>query len=217
MHCFTLSLLLFAQIKSNKDKETKVFYSITGQGADTPPVGVFVIDRETGKLSVTKPLDREDISRYVTAAQYQLRMQATDLKGQGLRTTATAVIKVQGKDESEAPSSSLSTQVLNTLTGRPATALAVHLSRLEGPSLQWKELTQSSTNAAGRCPSLLAPEQVRAGTYRLRFDTGAYWRQQGYASGYPYVEVVFTVTEETQKLHFPLLISPFSYTTYQGS
>uniref|UniRef100_A0A8D0FM43 Cadherin-1 n=1 Tax=Strix occidentalis caurina TaxID=311401 RepID=A0A8D0FM43_STROC len=52
------------QIKSNKDKETKVFYSITGQGADSPPVGVFTIERETGWLEVTKPLDREEIDKY---------------------------------------------------------------------------------------------------------------------------------------------------------
>ncbi|NWI94292.1 CADH1 protein, partial [Pitta sordida] len=53
------------QIKSNKDKETKVFYSITGQGADTIPVGVFIIERETGWLEVTKPLDREEKDKYV--------------------------------------------------------------------------------------------------------------------------------------------------------
>nr|2O72_A Chain A, Epithelial-cadherin [Homo sapiens]8H62_B Chain B, Cadherin-1 [Homo sapiens] len=52
------------QIKSNKDKEGKVFYSITGQGADTPPVGVFIIERETGWLKVTEPLDRERIATY---------------------------------------------------------------------------------------------------------------------------------------------------------
>uniref|UniRef100_A0A2K6R778 Cadherin-1 n=1 Tax=Rhinopithecus roxellana TaxID=61622 RepID=A0A2K6R778_RHIRO len=52
------------QIKSNKDKEGKVFYSITGQGADTPPVGVFIIERETGWLKVTEPLDRENIATY---------------------------------------------------------------------------------------------------------------------------------------------------------
>ncbi|XP_062966906.1 cadherin-1 isoform X2 [Cynocephalus volans] len=53
------------QIKSNRDKETKVFYSITGQGADTPPVGVFIIERETGWLKVTEPLDREQIAKYI--------------------------------------------------------------------------------------------------------------------------------------------------------
>lgn len=55
------------QIKSNKDKETKVFYSITGQGADSPPVGVFTIERETGWLEVTQPLDREEIEKYVVS------------------------------------------------------------------------------------------------------------------------------------------------------
>lgn len=53
------------QIKSNRDKETKVFYSITGPGADKPPVGVFIIERETGWLQVTQPLDREAIDKYL--------------------------------------------------------------------------------------------------------------------------------------------------------
>lgn len=41
----------------------------------------------------------------------------------------------------------------------------------------------------GRYPPFLAPAQVKAGTYKLHFDTGTYWQQQGYASFYPYVEV----------------------------
>ncbi|ELK14541.1 Cadherin-1 [Pteropus alecto] len=53
------------QIKSNREKETQVFYSITGQGADAPPVGVFIIERETGWLKVTEPLDREAIAQYI--------------------------------------------------------------------------------------------------------------------------------------------------------
>ncbi|XP_066494038.1 cadherin-1 [Tiliqua scincoides] len=53
------------QIKSNKDRETKVFYSITGQGADSAPEGVFIIERESGWLEVTQPLDREAIGRYI--------------------------------------------------------------------------------------------------------------------------------------------------------
>uniref|UniRef100_A0A8C3HJP5 hydroxyisourate hydrolase n=1 Tax=Chrysemys picta bellii TaxID=8478 RepID=A0A8C3HJP5_CHRPI len=113
--------------------------------------------------------------------------------------------------------SSLTIHVLNTLTGQPATGLATHLSQLQGPGLQWMELMKSSTNVDGHCPLFLAPGQVKAGTYKLHFDTGAYWQQLGYTSFYPYVEVVFTVTEQTRKLHIPLLISPFSYTTYKGS
>ncbi|KAM6430782.1 cadherin-1-like isoform 1-T1 [Liasis olivaceus] len=53
-----------ARIKSSKEKETTVFYSITGQGADSPPVGTFTIERETGWLKVTRPLDRENIPSY---------------------------------------------------------------------------------------------------------------------------------------------------------
>ena len=60
-------LLFCVQIKSNMDKETKVFYSITGQGADKPPVGVFIIERETGWLKVTQPLDREAIAKYIVS------------------------------------------------------------------------------------------------------------------------------------------------------
>ncbi|XP_042294402.1 B-cadherin-like isoform X2 [Sceloporus undulatus] len=52
------------QIKSNRDKDTKIFYSITGQGADTPPEGVFIIEKETGWMKVTQPLDREYIDKY---------------------------------------------------------------------------------------------------------------------------------------------------------
>lgn len=61
------SLLFSVQIKSNRDKETTVFYSITGPGADKPPVGVFIIERETGWLKVTQPLDREAIDKYLVS------------------------------------------------------------------------------------------------------------------------------------------------------
>ncbi|XP_074957236.1 B-cadherin [Phalacrocorax aristotelis] len=52
------------QIKSNRDRDTKIFYSITGQGADAPPEGVFTIEKESGWMKVTQPLDREDIDKY---------------------------------------------------------------------------------------------------------------------------------------------------------
>ncbi|XP_019360909.1 PREDICTED: cadherin-3 [Gavialis gangeticus] len=52
------------QIRSNRDKETKIFYSITGMGADKPPEGIFIIEKETGLMKVTQPLDRENIDKY---------------------------------------------------------------------------------------------------------------------------------------------------------
>uniref|UniRef100_A0A3B1IJG7 Cadherin domain-containing protein n=1 Tax=Astyanax mexicanus TaxID=7994 RepID=A0A3B1IJG7_ASTMX len=56
------------QIKSSHAKETKMIFSITGEGADKPPVGLFTINKTTGWLSVTKPLDRETKDKYVLQA-----------------------------------------------------------------------------------------------------------------------------------------------------
>ncbi|XP_007938594.1 cadherin-3 [Orycteropus afer afer] len=52
------------QLKSNNDRGTKIFYSITGPGADSPPEGVFTIEKENGWLLLSKPLDREKIAKY---------------------------------------------------------------------------------------------------------------------------------------------------------
>lgn len=52
------------QLKSNKDRGTKIFYSITGPGADSPPEGVFTIEKETGWLLLNMPLDREKNVKY---------------------------------------------------------------------------------------------------------------------------------------------------------
>ncbi|XP_035273184.1 cadherin-1-like isoform X4 [Anguilla anguilla] len=59
---------LMVQIRSSRDKEVKVQYSITGPGADQPPVGLFTINRDTGWLSVTQPLDREKEDKYKLVA-----------------------------------------------------------------------------------------------------------------------------------------------------
>uniref|UniRef100_A0A8C5TTH8 Cadherin-1 n=1 Tax=Malurus cyaneus samueli TaxID=2593467 RepID=A0A8C5TTH8_9PASS len=81
------------QIKSNKDKETKVFYSITGQGADTIPVGVFIIERETGWLKVTKPLDREEKDKYV------LYSHAVSANGQPVEDPMEIIITVTDQND----------------------------------------------------------------------------------------------------------------------
>ncbi len=56
------------------------------------------------------------------------------------------------------------------------------------------------------------------GTYRLRFDVGAYFATQpgGDEAFYPYIDIVFQI-RDVEHYHVPLLVSPFGYTTYRGS
>ena len=112
--------------------------------------------------------------------------------------------------------SGISTHVLDTARGRPAAGVAVSLARKSGNG--WTELAAASTDAGGRVGNLLPQVKDPAGTYRLRFDVGAYFAAQGAdaAPFYPYVEIVFQI-RDVEHYHVPLLVSPFGYTTYRGS
>ena len=107
----------------------------------------------------------------------------------------------------------LTTHVLDTAHGSPAAGVEVTLCDAAG-----NEITRGTTNADGRLSDPLLPEGgLEAATYRMRFDTGAYFAASGTAGFYPYVEVVFTITAPAEHYHVPLLLSPFGYSTYRGS
>jgi 5-hydroxyisourate hydrolase len=113
--------------------------------------------------------------------------------------------------------SAISTHVLDTSKGRPASGVSVAL-EMHSTGDSWKLVARGQTDATGRLPNLLpAGARLETGTYRLTFDAAAYFRAQNLESFYPEVLVVFTVRDPTQHYHVPLLLSPYFYTTYRGS
>ena len=111
--------------------------------------------------------------------------------------------------------SGISTHVLDTSLGRPASGVPVALERQAGSN--WQSAGQGVTDQDGRIPELLAGSELVAGTYRLTFDTGAYFRARSQQAFYPQVQVVFAVADAGQHYHVPLLLNPYGYSTYRGS
>lgn len=104
----------------------------------------------------------------------------------------------------------VSTHVLDTVAGRPASGVAVTLERTEeGIS---ETLTSTSTDDDGRVADLLGGTRLRTGIYRLRFNTAAYGN-----AFYPEVSITFRVSDADQHHHIPLLLSSYGYSTYRGS
>ena len=114
--------------------------------------------------------------------------------------------------------SPITTHVLDTALGRPAAGVAVRLERLAESGTAPAALGQGATDDDGRLRDLApAGAPLEAGTYRLTFDTGAYFRKQGSDGFYPTVTIDFKVTASREHYHVPLLLSPFGYSTYRGS
>ncbi len=110
--------------------------------------------------------------------------------------------------------SQITTHVLDTNQGVPAVGIAVELSARDGGD--WQVLAAGVTDADGRAKDL-GPDVVALGEYRLRFDTGAYFAERRIDTFFPEVVVHFSVTEEGRHYHVPVLLSPFSYSTYRGT
>lgn len=108
----------------------------------------------------------------------------------------------------------LSTHVLDTARGEPGRGVPVHLDRWDGPGGGWVAVADGRTDDDGRLGDWVPAERWGSGRYRLVFDTAAVL---GAGAFFPEVTVVFEVAEPARHHHIPLLLSPFSYTTYRGS
>jgi 5-hydroxyisourate hydrolase len=109
----------------------------------------------------------------------------------------------------------LSTHVLDTAHGRPASGMRIRLYAREGEKTRL--LQEAATNTDGRTDApLLAGETLAEGVYELVFSVGEFYGSQGT----PFLgEVVvrFGIEDPAANYHVPLLVSPYGYTTYRGS
>ncbi len=114
----------------------------------------------------------------------------------------------------------LSTHVLDTMHGTPAAGMTVALYTTQGESAT---LVRSFVlNADGRADAPLYDNlSLKTGTYRLVFDVAAYFKARGVTLPEPNfldrVALDFGVAHADQHYHVPLLVSPWSYSTYRGS
>lgn len=116
----------------------------------------------------------------------------------------------------------LTTHVLDTARGCPAANLAIALWLVEPKSVEKTLLKTTKTNSDGRTDApLLADEEFKPGVYELVFDVGNYFAN--YCKNLPNppfldrVPIQFGIADPSSHYHVPLLVSPWSYSTYRGS
>jgi 5-hydroxyisourate hydrolase len=115
----------------------------------------------------------------------------------------------------------LSTHVLDTMNGCPAAGMSVRLQRIQGNNVE--TLKSFVLNADGRNDggALLDAQSMAAGRYRLVFSVAPYFRNRGVVLPDPPfiddVQLDFGIADTSARYHVPLLVSPWSYSTYRGS
>ncbi|MDQ4213969.1 hydroxyisourate hydrolase [Microbacterium capsulatum] len=114
--------------------------------------------------------------------------------------------------------SQISTHILDTGKGKPAGGVPVTLEAKKGndDGNGWQKVADGVTNSDGRIDDL-GPKTLDPGVYRLTFQTGDYFAKQKIDTFYPSITIEFTLPDNTQHYHVPLLLSPFAYSTYRGS
>ena len=107
----------------------------------------------------------------------------------------------------------ISTHILDTHLGKPAANVKVKLFNEHSVLI-----TEARTNGDGRISSEdFALTELKEGNYSLSFAIGSYFDHLKIETFFPKVVIHFTIKNDQQHYHIPLLISPFAYSTYRGS
>ena len=110
--------------------------------------------------------------------------------------------------------SAITTHILDTSAGRPASGVSIRLEHETAGG--WHEIGSGVTDADGRLRTL-TDSDIETGKYRLTFAIGEYFARNGAKCFFPEVTITFAVEDAGEHYHVPLLVSPFGYSTYRGS
>ena len=114
------------------------------------------------------------------------------------------------------PKYQLSTHILDTNLGRPASNVSIVLFRLAEDGETWNKVDEGITDSNGRIASFLSAQRENDGIYKLKFETKDYFRKQNLDSIYPFIEVIFEI-KGTSHYHIPITMSANGYGTYRGN
>ncbi|HEX7328742.1 MAG TPA: hydroxyisourate hydrolase [Casimicrobiaceae bacterium] len=114
----------------------------------------------------------------------------------------------------------LSTHVLDTVRGGPADGVRIDLA--VATATGWRTLKSVTTNDDGRTPEpILEGDALKPGRYELVFHVADYFARRGTAQGTPpfldEIPIRFTIVDPEANYHVPLIVTPWSYSTYRGS
>ncbi len=117
----------------------------------------------------------------------------------------------------------LTTHIIDTSIGLPGRNVSIvffakHIFTRKNKKrhVSWRKISSGRTDKNGRLGKFIKQNQFKQGVYRLRFFVAEYFKKQNKSTFFPFVDVYFRILHPRQHYHVPLLLNPYSYTTYRG-
>ena len=110
----------------------------------------------------------------------------------------------------------LSSHILDVSKGMPASGVTIKLEKFNDAKKTWILVEEKVTDKNGRVPDFLQNNQSNLGIYKLTYFTSDYYKKMKMESFYPWVEVVFQITN-ADHYHVPITLSAYGYSTYRGN
>ncbi len=116
----------------------------------------------------------------------------------------------------QAQNHQLSSHILDITTGQTARDVSIRLEKLNEQTNIWSFVDEKRTDENGRINDFLSTENANQGIYKLIFLTSDYFKKNDIKTFYPFIEVVFEISD-TNHYHVPITLSAFGYSTYRGN